>query len=225
MKLKRGSYAYIIGLLILAFDSVVSLTAFFFSLFSGEGEESPMLSHFGSRIAEGAFSSAASAVFSASITVFSVYVLWNALKKNSLKKPIRVVCVWLFIYAAVTVVTSILYTPQEDLFILLLLRCCKAVLPVTLALCMLRLSCSDLRFKIPSITLCPLCGLQTFFGYGFIRAFITTEKATPQQVRAFVSLLLICISAAIFFIGLAFFIAGSDADSKKHRPSAAQRLK
>ena len=219
MKLIRGSYSYIIGLFILGVDGIVSIVAFFLSIFCEDEGANPLLSEYGSRMASGVFSTVACALFTLSIMMVSTYALYSALKKNSLAKPFRVIAVLLVIYALLTALFAIFYSPKEETVLSFYLRIFKAVLPIVLAICLVFLSLDDLRFKIPCIVLCALCAFQSFVGYGLYRAFVTAGTSTPGQKRSYAAIVLFSVSLLLFFVGLSFFIAGSTSGGKNKKRS------
>ena len=222
MRLIRGSYAYLIGLFILGASSVISVVAFFFALFSRGCTDNPLLSPFGAQIAGGAVTMILSATFTACISLFAYYVLWNALKKNSLTRPFTLLAAWLFVYAAVAAFTALFYAPPGDAAYLTVLRACKAICPLLFGAAVILLVNGKRRLKIFSIVLSALCALQAPFGYGFRYAFSGAEEVEKKAIFAYASLLLFTVSVILLFIGLCFFIAGSRFDKTVARRRSAQ---
>lgn len=215
MKLIRGSYAYIIGLMILGAGSILSLVAFCFALFTHTGEENPLLSAFGGKVADGVVSTICAGVFVLWSGVCSVMTLFYALKKNSLDLPLRFIAVSLCAYAGVLAFLSLFYrSPGEEAY-LLILRLIKCLPVLLLGFFLWRLTGNRPQYKLPSLVLCALCALLTFFGYGFQNAFGYEGDAPQAAIYAYVSLLLFSISLSLFFLGLGCFIGGTEKRKKR----------
>ena len=73
MKLKRGSYSYLIGFLILTAESIFAIVALFFAYFNYNSDFNPLLSEYGSRMSGGLVA----------IVLFSLFTVWTMICPRS----------------------------------------------------------------------------------------------------------------------------------------------
>ena len=208
MKLIRGSYAYIVGLFILGVSSVAAIVAFFFGLFAYSGEPNPLLSDFGSNVESGIVTMIASTVLVVFTGFCSAYTLWSALKKNSLDRPMRLVAVVLFLYAAVLAVLTFIYRVDESV-VVKVMRYLRCLPPVCLGILLLFMTNGKHFLKIPAMIVAALCGALTFTGYGMYRILIY-DGASSNAVRGYVGFFLFLFALFLFFSGLCCFIGGCE---------------
>lgn len=213
MKLIRGSYAYIIGLFIMGVESAVALTAFFFALFAHSSEPNPLFSAFGSSVESGIVTVIASVTLILFTMLCSVAVFWFALKKNSLEKPMRLISVMLFFYAATLLALTLIYAVEEPVFVRIL-RILRCVPPAVLGVFILLMIKGKMQFKIPAIVVCALCGALTFAGYGLYRVFIY-DGASAREIRGYISLLIFSSALFLFFVALCCLIGGCEGRRKE----------
>ncbi|MBQ9468839.1 MAG: hypothetical protein IJU52_07530 [Clostridia bacterium] len=209
MKLIRGSYAYIIGLFILGVCAAVALGAFICALFAYSTEPNPLLSEFGSSVESGVVTMVASTALIVFTMFCSAFTLWSALRRNSLDRPMTVISVMLFFYAATLLTTTLLYGVEEAL-IFRILRCTRCLPPLILGVLLILMTRGRTKLKVPAIILSAVSGATSFAGYGMYKIFIY-DGASAKALRGYISLLLFSAAMFFFFAGLCCFIAGSEA--------------
>lgn len=218
MKLIKGSYCYIIGMLVLWLSSVTALAAFIFTLCvrGSLPQENPFLSPYGSAVSGSIVTVVAMAVLSVCAVFCAARVFLEGLRKNSLSGSMKLVSAMLVVYAGVILADVLLNKEHCESTVEIVWHCLRLLPTLLLAVICFLLSENKLKWKLAALILCGVCAVSSFLGFGFFRIFSNPRTSLiPGATKGWTVQLLLTLAVCFFFVGLFFCICGCEKKIRK----------
>lgn len=213
MRLKKGSWYYIIGILFLMLSSLSAFSAFIFCLLQRNSatKDNPLLSPFGGEVASGVILWILAVAMVTAAFITWICILLASLKYYSLSKPFKTVGVVLMILSVVLVAVFISQMDKSTSATHFFQRILKTVPMFALGLWLLLLAFGKRKTQIPCIFFCAMSAYSSFTCFGFENLFRYQDTVTTNgNILAYISLMLFCLSMCQYFLGLCLCVCSCE---------------
>lgn len=220
MRLKKGSYLYIIGMFFLYFSSFSALFSLVLGLiYRGKSAgENPLLAPFGSHFAGSLPALILSAAFSLMALVLATLILRYGLRSNSLSVPLRVVGVSILPMSIALMALIWALFEQGETFTALAVRLLRALPAFAFGINLIRVSLNKKNSRMPTMFFGAMSAYAAFSGFGYGYLFYATDGAfTKTFFQGWLSSFLFSLSMCLFFVGICLCVGGCERKSKNKK--------
>ena len=218
MRLKKGSYLYIVGMLFLFWSSLLSLASFVFSLIFSRGPAvfSPILQSFCGDFAGSTVSLIMSGCFVPISLFLTVLIVYYGIKTNSLAVPLRVVGITILPLSFAVMLAIWFLFEKEGTFTTLALRLMRAVPPFLFGVHLIRVSMNLKNSRMLTVFFGAMSGYSAFSGFGLEKILYGSfSDLLDGSFYGWLSVFLFSLSLCLFFTGICFCVGGCQRRSKK----------
>ncbi len=213
MRLKKGSYLYLIGMYALFLSSVSSVfsLALGLSYRSVMHGENPLLSSFGSDFSGSISQLVMSGAFIAVSLALSSLILLYGLRTNSLSVPLGVVGVTILPLSLTVMVVIWALFEQGGTFTALAIRLLRAIPPLAFGINLIRVALNRKNSRMLTIFFGAMSGYAAFAGFGLENIlYAHLYELTAVNFRGWLSVFLFSLALALFFAGLCLCVSGCE---------------
>lgn len=213
MRLKKGSYLYIIGVWLLFLSSVSSLISLVIGVVyrGARAGSDPLLDPFGSDYAGSISSLVMSGAFILVSLGLAVTVMRYGLRTNSLTVPLRIVGITILpLTLAVMIVIWALFE-QGGTFTTLSVRLWRAIPPLAFGVNLIRVAQNQKNSRMLTLFFGAMSGYSAFAGFGFERLFYAhLYELTAENLRGYLTVFFFSLALCLFFAGICLCVCGCE---------------
>ncbi len=213
MRLRQGSYYYIIGVFLMLLSGGAA-TASVLSGLRYRAEfpvANELLSEYGNALVGQRRLLWVTGIFGFFAVIFAGYFFFTALKRNNIVLPMRVIGTGMVVCSVIMAVMLISEgghygEPSE-----IVARYLRVPSTAALGVSLICLSFGTKNSRMPSIFFGAMCGYGAFTGFGFEKLFVSDPAGiTDTDLRGYCSLLLFAVSFSLFYSGVCFCVGSCE---------------
>ena len=213
MRLKKGSYLYIIGVNFLFFSSVSGVISLILGFVYRKAQvgENPLLDAFGGDFAGSVTCLLMTGLFIPVSLALASTVMLYGLRTNSLSVPMRIVGVTIIPLSLAAMIVIWALFERGGTFTTLAVRLLRAIPPLAFGVNLLRVAQNRRNSRMLTVFFGAMSGYSAFAGFGFERLFYAhLYELTDDNLRGFLTLFFFSLSLCLFFAGLCLCVGGCE---------------
>lgn len=217
MRLKKGSYLYIIGMFFLYFSSFSGLFSLILGLvYRGKSAgENPLMEPFGSHFAGSLPALIMSGAFSVMAVVLASLILRYGLGSNSLSVPLRVVGISILPLSIALMALVWALFEQGETFTALAVRLWRAIPAFAFGINLIRVSLNKKNSRMLTMFFGAMSAYASFSGFGYDRLFYAMDGTfTKTFFQGWLSSFFFSLAMCLFFTGICLCVGGCERKSK-----------
>ena len=220
MKLKKGSYLYLIGMFFLYFSAFNGILSLALGVVYQEkcAGENPLLASFGSLFAGSVPALVMAGAFSGMAVVLATLILLHGLRSNGLSIPIRVVGICILPLSVTLMVLIWALFEQDGPITLLLLRLLSALPALALGISLICVSLDKRHAGLLTMIFGVLSGCAAFAGFGYEHLFCVDDSVfTVTYFLGWLSAFSFSMSMLLFYAGICLCVGGCERKCKRKK--------
>lgn len=216
MRLKKGSYLYIIGMYFLFSSSFSSILSFVLGIVyrTKDAGDNPLLASLGSHFAGSVPSLIMAPVFAVMTLFLASLILRYGLKNNSLSVPFKTVGISILPLSLAMFVLIWVLFEQGGSFTTLAVRLLRALPNMAFGICLIRVSQNGKNSRMPTMFFGAMSAYASFSDFGYGRLFYEEDVFTKTYFAGWLSSFFFSAAMCLFFTGVCLCVGGCERKSK-----------
>ncbi len=218
MKLKKGSYLYILGMLFLFWSSLFSLCAFWctYRYKNVRSDENQLMNEFGAAFAGSNSALVMSGAFVVVSLVLAILILRYGIRTNSISVPLRIVGITILPLSLASMAAMWAFLEQGGTLTTLAVRLIGAVPAFLFGVNLIRVSLNQKNSRMLTVFFGAMSGYAVYSEFGFGQILLADfSLITKQSFLGWISVYFFSTALCLFFVGLCLCVSGCERKSTK----------